>query len=284
MCGSQSHIHRPLWPCCDHLRLLASSGAPYSPIAVMTGRSCPAAACRASSLELGLGVEQVDVARAAFHEQEDDALGPGGVMRRGRQAGQIGAARACRRAGRARRRRPGCRAERLPREQVRHRQRRTRRPPGEEVAAGRRRLVVRHAGDGGLVVRRVRHVIVPSGQSTYRNSLEFSSTWHRSIRAGVHGARSSSRRRSPAAGSRTRSGSRPAASFSGPGVSSNRQWPTTASPGVAVVKQSCSGVDGAAGDAHARRSARPTRPAARPASCRPPITSGGAGRARAVTL
>src|SRR3954462_4385935 len=35
-CGSQSETHVPLSPCCFHVRLDASSGAPASPIAVMT--------------------------------------------------------------------------------------------------------------------------------------------------------------------------------------------------------------------------------------------------------
>src|SRR5262245_65234176 len=35
MCGTHSDIHRPLWPCCFHVRGAASNGERNSPIAVM---------------------------------------------------------------------------------------------------------------------------------------------------------------------------------------------------------------------------------------------------------
>ena len=37
MCGNQSETQVPPLPCCFHLRLQASSGVSFSPIAVITG-------------------------------------------------------------------------------------------------------------------------------------------------------------------------------------------------------------------------------------------------------
>ena len=86
MCGSQSETQSPLWPCCFHLRCEASSGESPSPIGVITGSKLAGSGLPASWSSSRLGVEQVDVARPALHEQEDDALG-----RRRRECGRSGA-------------------------------------------------------------------------------------------------------------------------------------------------------------------------------------------------
>jgi hypothetical protein len=57
--------------------LHASSGERLSPIAVNTGPKLSGNCLPGELVQPGLGIEQVDVARAALHEQEDDALACG---------------------------------------------------------------------------------------------------------------------------------------------------------------------------------------------------------------
>ena len=63
-------------------------------MAVMTWPKLAGSGLPASSFSMRLGVEQIEVARPAFHEQEDDALGGGAVVRQlGRERRrQIGSA------------------------------------------------------------------------------------------------------------------------------------------------------------------------------------------------
>ena len=55
MCGSQSEIQIPLWPCCFHFRRDAKSGARPSPIGVITGLKLGGSGFPASRLSSGLG-------------------------------------------------------------------------------------------------------------------------------------------------------------------------------------------------------------------------------------
>ena len=55
MWGTQSLIHRPPLPYWPQVRLLASSGAPYSPMAVMTGLKLSGSGLPANCSSLGLG-------------------------------------------------------------------------------------------------------------------------------------------------------------------------------------------------------------------------------------
>ena len=49
---------------------------------VMTGRKLLGNALARQPIDERLRIEQIEMARAAFHEQEDDAFGPGGEMLR----------------------------------------------------------------------------------------------------------------------------------------------------------------------------------------------------------
>ena len=72
----QSDTHIPLCPYCFHLRRDAISVLCAVPREVCAGLPMESGTGLPSSLvEQRLGVEQVDVARAAFHEKEDDRLG-----------------------------------------------------------------------------------------------------------------------------------------------------------------------------------------------------------------
>ncbi len=55
VCGSQSETHRPLLPWRWKVRFDASSGAPYSPIAVMTSPKLAGSGFPARRVSSGLG-------------------------------------------------------------------------------------------------------------------------------------------------------------------------------------------------------------------------------------
>ena len=73
MCGSQSLIQRPPWPCCRHFRL---DGRIRDHSAKALGNWLAGQFFKGR-----LGIEQIDVARPTLHEQKDHALGPAGNMR-----------------------------------------------------------------------------------------------------------------------------------------------------------------------------------------------------------
>ena len=110
-CGSSSEISTPSWPYrlepvrgADHQQLRLPAGHPGDPLAVPDrGGQLLAGPLR----EDRLGVEQVDVRRAARHEQVDDPLRLGGEVEA--RAGRPGSSRAGagRRTGRGSGARPG---------------------------------------------------------------------------------------------------------------------------------------------------------------------------------
>ena len=55
----------------------------------------PGQTLAAESVQLGLGVEEINVARAAFHEEEDDPLGPASMMGGGCGRGRPEHSRQC---------------------------------------------------------------------------------------------------------------------------------------------------------------------------------------------
>ena len=123
MCGSQSETQRPLWPCCFQVRFDARIGESNSPIAVMTRPKLGGDRLAGELVEQRLGIEGIEVARAAFHEEEDDVLRLGREVRQSRASGEsrgdgFGAALECGKSRPSRRSAQG-----LARQQVRHRHR-----------------------------------------------------------------------------------------------------------------------------------------------------------------
>ena len=79
VCGKSSLIGRPLWPCLANRNgdfISRPMGRPFEPMGVLP--------VIGGAVELGegrLGVERVDLARSAVHEQEDGVLRLRGEMR-----------------------------------------------------------------------------------------------------------------------------------------------------------------------------------------------------------
>ena len=67
----------PLWPYCFQVRLEGISVLSAVPIAVMHLAEGARHRLARQLLQLGLGIEEIDVAGAAFHEEPDHALGFG---------------------------------------------------------------------------------------------------------------------------------------------------------------------------------------------------------------
>ncbi len=80
MFGSQSETHSPLWPYC--LKARRRGEKPVARLGALRGEqrsrdgTTAARAGSASLIEQRLGIEQIDLAGAAFHEAPDDVLGP----------------------------------------------------------------------------------------------------------------------------------------------------------------------------------------------------------------
>ena len=149
MCGYQSETHMPLWPYCFHLRVRRHQRVVRRPIAVISLPNDAGIGCPASFVELRLRIEQIDVARTAFHEQPDHRFGRRRMVRlAGRQRVLDGLS-----APRALRRRAGSPAR------------------FRQSAAGARKT------RGGCVSASGDSAASSMSQSMYRNSLEFSSTW-----------------------------------------------------------------------------------------------------------
>ena len=81
MCGYQSETHMPLWPYCLKVRLVPISVLLAVPMAVMGVPNDAGMGWPASSLQLRLGIEQIEVAGTALHEQPDDGFGFGRMVR-----------------------------------------------------------------------------------------------------------------------------------------------------------------------------------------------------------
>ena len=75
MCGSQSETQIPLWPCCFHFALRGQERC--SPFAHGRDHWLEAGWQRLAgqSVELGFGVERIEMAGPSFHEEKDHALG-----------------------------------------------------------------------------------------------------------------------------------------------------------------------------------------------------------------
>ncbi len=79
--GYQSDTQIPLWPYCLKVRLVPISELLPVPIAVMGLPNEAGIGCPFNSFSLGLGSKSIDMAGAAFHEEPDNRLGFGRVVR-----------------------------------------------------------------------------------------------------------------------------------------------------------------------------------------------------------
>ncbi len=75
MCGSQSEKSSPDWPYLRNLCRLARSLLPPMPIGVMTLPKLAGKWLAVHPRQFRLRIDEIDVARPAFHEEEDDRLG-----------------------------------------------------------------------------------------------------------------------------------------------------------------------------------------------------------------
>ena len=81
----------PLWPYCFQVRVEGISVLEAVPIAVIDFAEGRRHRLAGQSLQLGLGIEEIDVAGTAFHEEPDDGFRRGrmvGLLRRERDRGR----------------------------------------------------------------------------------------------------------------------------------------------------------------------------------------------------